>query len=129
LIKDMFELSVLIVEDDDVLQQLLRLQLEDYPDISILAIAATAEDGLRICEERRPDAAIVDLRLPGMSGEELMALLHARYPGIRLVGYSSSPLASSAQALRRIGVRIVDKGNVSDLVAVLRGRDAIGDAA
>ena len=125
----MYELSVLIVEDDDVLQQLLRLQLEDFPDISIAAITATAEEGLRVCEERRPDAAIVDLRLPGMSGEELMAILHSRYPGIRLVGYSSSPLASSAQALRRIGVRIVDKGNVADLVGVLRGSDAIGDAA
>jgi hypothetical protein len=58
-----------------------------------------------------------------------MAILHSRYPEMRLVGYSSSPLASSAQALRRIGVRLVDKGNVADLVAVLRGSAAIGDAA
>jgi DNA-binding NarL/FixJ family response regulator len=117
-------LRLLIVEDDEALRLLLGLQLEDFDDVDVVGSASDAREALALCEQEGPNAAMVDLRLPDTPGEVLIADLRERYPDMRLVAYSSSPLISISHRLADWGVPIIDKGEVEEAVRSLRGARA-----
>ena len=63
--------TILIVDDEANLRLLYRKELEDE-GFEVIE-AATAEEGLREFEKRRPDLVVLDIRMPGMNGLEAMA--------------------------------------------------------
>ena len=66
---------VLVVEDKETNRKLVRdvLQFRGYE----VAEAETAEEGLRMVQERRPDLILMDIHLPGMDGIEALKRLRA----------------------------------------------------
>jgi putative nucleotidyltransferase with HDIG domain len=62
-------LRLLLVDDDDALRALLRTTFE-VVDIDVEE-AASAVSALEAIRDRRPDAIVLDVRMPGMSGLEL----------------------------------------------------------
>jgi two-component system, NarL family, invasion response regulator UvrY len=117
-------MRILIAEDDDTLRLLLQLQLEDVDDIEVVASAATAEDALRLSDEHRPEAAVVDVRMPGVEGAELLTALRARRPEMGVVAYSSSAGAVVGRQLADLGIPLVLKGELPRLVDALRASAA-----
>ena len=84
--------TVMVVEDDDAIRMVLRTNLEDE-GYRVLE-ATTAEQGLVIVQDEQPDVVLVDLRLPGIHGLDLVLvdltkvlrhLLHQLFLGLRLV--------------------------------------------
>jgi two-component system phosphate regulon response regulator PhoB len=61
--------SVLVVEDESDVADLLRYNLSRAG--FEVHLAETGTDGLRLLGEKRPDAVVLDLMLPGMSGHEV----------------------------------------------------------
>jgi DNA-binding NarL/FixJ family response regulator len=113
-------MRILIAEDDDTLRLLLQLQLEDVSDIEVVASAATPQDALRLSDEHAPEAAVVDVRMPGVEGAELLAALRERRPDMGLVAYSSSAGAVVGRQLADLGIPLVLKGELPRLVEALR---------
>jgi len=70
----MNDINVLVIDDDDELRFNLRLFLEDEGCNCV--VAQSAEIALNIVESRSFDIAIVDLRLPGINGEEFVIQTH-----------------------------------------------------
>ena len=66
---------ILIVEDNEKNMKLVRdvLQVKGYAT----AEAVTAEDGIRLAAERRPDLILMDIQLPGINGIEALRVLRA----------------------------------------------------
>ena len=66
---------ILVVEDNEQNQKLARdvLQVKGYR----VLIAESAEAGLPMALERRPDLVLMDIHLPGMNGIEALAKLRA----------------------------------------------------
>ena len=66
---------ILIVEDNDKNLKLVRdvLQVKGYATIE----AGTAEDGIVLARERRPDLILMDIQLPGMNGIAAIGVLRA----------------------------------------------------
>ncbi|HEU4886460.1 MAG TPA: sigma-54 dependent transcriptional regulator [Thermoanaerobaculia bacterium] len=100
---------ILIVEDDDKIAAnvTLRLREEGYGVVAF----RTAEDALahlRDASRVQPDMALVDVRLPGMSGIELVRILgDAMPPAIVISGEAS--MAETVEAIR-LGVHdFIDK--------------------
>ena len=95
---------ILVVEDDDKISAnvTLRLREEGYGVVAF----RTAEDALahlRDASRVQPDMALVDVRLPGMSGIELVRILgDAMPPSIVISGEAS--MAETVEAIR-LGVR------------------------
>ncbi|KIP51876.1 response regulator [Leucobacter komagatae] len=73
----------LTVEDNGEQTQLLRtlLDREGYDVFS----AATAEAAIAAFPTISPSLAIIDLRLPGVTGEECSRLVRATFPDCRIV--------------------------------------------
>lgn len=68
--------TILIIDDDDDLRELLREQLELHGEF--LAVqAASAGEGVRLAREKRPDLILLDLDLPDQNGRDVCALLRA----------------------------------------------------
>jgi len=61
--------KLLVVDDDDALRRLMRLELSDTYEI---IDSGEPEHGLAIALESRPDAILLDLRMPKYSGYELL---------------------------------------------------------
>jgi CheY-like chemotaxis protein len=61
--------KVLIVDDDEALRRLMRLELSD--DYEVID-TGEPEQGLALALENRPDAILLDLRMPKYSGYDLL---------------------------------------------------------
>ena len=48
-------------------------------------VALTGPSGLALVEQHRPQAVLVDLKLPGMDGDELLRMIHSRYPAMPVI--------------------------------------------
>jgi two-component system OmpR family response regulator len=64
---------ILVVDDDDTLLQCVSALLEEAGFV-VLA-ARTGEEGLALARRSSPRAAVVDVRLPGLSGYEVCRVL------------------------------------------------------
>jgi DNA-binding NarL/FixJ family response regulator len=66
----MESISVLIAEDHTLVREGTREILEREPDLSVVAEAERGDLALTLIRRMTPDVALVDLRLPGLSGIE-----------------------------------------------------------
>ena len=73
---------ILVVEDDEKSRRLLSDVLA-YHGYEVLA-AESGEQGLAEAIARAPDAALLDIQLPGISGFEVLAALRAGSAGERM---------------------------------------------
>src|ERR1041385_4877652 len=72
---------ILVVEDEDKLRRVIELQLTSAGfDVDK---AASSEDGLKVVD--RADLVLTDLKLPGMSGLEFLAVIRRQNPYVPVV--------------------------------------------
>jgi two-component system cell cycle response regulator DivK len=66
---------ILVVEDNEKNLKLVRdvLQVKGYRTLE----AGTAEDGIRLAHENKPDLVLMDIELPGINGIDALRLLRA----------------------------------------------------
>ena len=74
-------IRVMLVDDDDRIQQALRLAIETHPELNLVGQAYTLKDAMAVVEELQPEVVLVDLGLPDGSGLELIAHIHQHMPG------------------------------------------------
>jgi DNA-binding NarL/FixJ family response regulator len=77
--------SVVIVDDHEIVRAGLTTLLAREPDIRVIGTAATGQEGLRLIEELKPTIAVVDYSLPRMSGVELCEKIGQRFPKIPVI--------------------------------------------
>jgi DNA-binding NarL/FixJ family response regulator len=64
-------ISVVLIEDHDVVRIGIRTALQQQEGIEVVGEAASGFQGLKMLETMQPDVALVDVGLPGMDGIEL----------------------------------------------------------
>ncbi|MET7613167.1 response regulator [Streptomyces seoulensis] len=128
----MNKIRLLLAEDQGMMRGALALLLGMEEDIEVVAQVAAGDAIVAAAVEHRPDVALLDIELPGMSGLDAAALLRERVPGCRVLilttfgrpGYlrrameagaagflvKDGPVEELAQAVRRVlaGETVVD---------------------
>lgn len=74
-------IRVMLVDDDERIQQALRLAIETHPELNLVGQAYTLKEAIAVVEELQPEVVLVDLGLPDGSGLELIAHIHQHMPG------------------------------------------------
>jgi CheY-like chemotaxis protein len=77
------EKQILIIDDDVSIRHMLGRVLvgEGYAVVA----AANGEAGLKIAENGEIDLVLLDLKMPGMSGQETLKVLKAGHPGLPVI--------------------------------------------
>lgn len=94
------ELKVLVVDDQPLILDVISriLSREPYDVLS----AASAEEALKIMENKTIDVVISDERMPGMQGSEFLAIVRKRYPdAVRIILTGHASVASAIPAINK----------------------------
>lgn len=82
-------LRVLLVDDHEVVRAGLKTLIESQEDMTVVGEAGTAEDGIRRVGYDEPDVAVLDVRLPDMSGVEACREIRSRFPDVSVLMLTS----------------------------------------
>jgi CheY-like chemotaxis protein len=94
-------LGRLLVIDDD--PEIVEMVVEYFAGAGYEVIAAHhGGDGLMLAEQERPDIVLCDIRMPGLSGVEVLQQIKLRWPDLPVVVVSG---ISDAAVARRCLVR------------------------
>lgn len=83
------QLRLLVVDDHEVVRAGLTAALAADSGVQVVEAAATGQEAMGLVCSISPDVAVVDLRLPDMSGDELCRRLRDLRPGLTVVVLSS----------------------------------------
>ncbi len=72
------KIRILIVDDHFVVREGLKGILAGRPEFEVVGEAADGEQGVALASERRPDVALLDLRMPGLDGVGVIRELKRR---------------------------------------------------
>jgi DNA-binding NarL/FixJ family response regulator len=96
-------IKVLIADDHPVVRQGLRVLLEVQEDMDVVGEAPDGPDVARLAAELAPDVILLDLKMPGMKGTEVIADLLARRIPARTLVLTSVTDPAAAQAAIQAG--------------------------
>ena len=87
-------LSLLVVDDHEVVRRGLHAFLDGEPDLEVIADADGGEEALEVfsrldAEGRRPDVVLMDLQMTPMDGIETTRRVRDLYPGVEVVALTS----------------------------------------
>ncbi|HEX8111372.1 MAG TPA: response regulator, partial [Kofleriaceae bacterium] len=110
-----------VVDDSAIWGTQLREWLEADGDVEVVGVAADGESAIDLITRLRPDVATIDLRLPGMSGLEVVTLLMARAP-LPLLVLTGDPTGDDPElafeAIRRGALDLLLKPSMDDEEAI-----------
>jgi CheY-like chemotaxis protein len=108
-------LRVLVVDNDPDALDLVVTDLE-LEGVEVVATATSGDDAIDACRDHRPDAVVLDVRMPpGIDGVEVAKRLRAGAPGTHVVLYTNHFTAHVLGNARALGVPVVRKGNLRAL--------------
>ena len=101
-------MKILLIEDDeDVAEVLAEAFAAGGHEI---AIALTGEDGLARLAREHPDAIVLDVRLPGLNGVDVLRQIRSLDPGLPVIIMTGLATPGELTEIRRLGVtEIVEK--------------------
>src|SRR6266404_3245164 len=124
--------KILIIEDDQIVANIYRnkFSIEGYT----VEIAHDGHAGLETIRSFRPDAVILDLMLPKITGVELMKKVRAEpdFQKLPIIVFSNTYLPNMVQEAWKAGAtKCLSKANCSpkQLIDLVRGTLSTGDAA
>jgi DNA-binding NarL/FixJ family response regulator len=127
-------IRILIADDHSVVRTGLKALLERQGHFRVVAEAATGEESVEAAKMHRPDVAVMDIRMPGISGIEACRRIVAEVPGCRIImltSYAEDELVmaaiqagASGYVLKRIG----DNELVQAVERVSRGEGMLDPA-
>lgn len=92
--------SILIVDDEELFRE--RLAMAFSRRGFAVSVAANYDEAMAMVRAQKPDMAVVDLKMPGKSGLELIADAKQECPALQIVvltGYGSIATATEAVKL------------------------------
>lgn len=78
-------ISVLLVDDHELVRTGIRRLLEDFDDIEIMAEAENGEEAISLVRQNKPDVILMDVNMPGIGGLEATRKLLQIYNDVKII--------------------------------------------
>jgi DNA-binding NarL/FixJ family response regulator len=86
-------IRVLVADDDDLLRSLLRHWMQREADVEVIDVAADGREALEKALALRPDVLLMDVKMPGMSGLEVLEQLPPDGPRVLILSVEADDTA------------------------------------
>ena len=114
-------LKIFIIEDHPIMRYTLNGFINDKPGLEVCGMAETGVEALERLAEVKADFVLVDVRLSGTSGLDLVAQLRARDPELRCLVLSGYSEVSYIQHAFRVGARgYILKGKPQEILEAIQ---------
>jgi DNA-binding NarL/FixJ family response regulator len=115
-------IRILSVEDHPVFRQGLASVIESEPDMALVAQAANGVEAIAEFRRHRPDVTLMDLRLPGTNGTDVLIAIRGEFTDARIIMLSSSDTDGEIQRALRSGASgyVLKSMPQDQLLAVIR---------
>jgi two-component system response regulator NreC len=116
------KIRVLLADDHAILRAGVRMLLEAQPDMTVVAEAGDGEEAVRRASGVRPDVAVVDLSMPGLSGVETLERLRREVPATRLLVLTMHDDPGYARLTQAAGAsgHVIKDAESAELLAAIR---------
>lgn len=84
------KIGVLSVDDHPLVREGLAALINDQPDMRIVGQGSTGHEAIKLFHDLQPDVALMDVRLPDMSGIDAMVTILSDFPNARVIVVTSS---------------------------------------
>ena len=109
---------ILVIDDEAAIRDSLKMTLE-YEGYEFVG-AATGQEGLSLAERETPDLVLLDVKMPGMDGLEVLDRLRAMNDALPVVVISGHGTISTAvEATKKGAFDFVEKPFASERVLVI----------
>ncbi|MCB8815414.1 response regulator transcription factor [Desulfosporosinus shakirovi] len=78
-------MNVLIVDDDALIREGLKILLEIEEDFLVVGTASNGQEALEMCRKEKPDLVLMDIRMPVMDGVLGTKLIKSHFQDIKVV--------------------------------------------
>lgn len=121
--------QVLVVDDSFIMRTIIKDIVNSDPDLAVVGFAENGKVGLERVRELKPDAILLDLEMPEMSGIDMLkrlALLgKAKVIVVSSVGQAGAPQAMEARRLGAVDVIAKPSGAMSLDLQAKRGHEIV----
>ncbi|MGC4081318.1 MAG: sigma-54 dependent transcriptional regulator [Vicinamibacterales bacterium] len=108
---------ILVIDDEAAIRDSLRMTLE-YEGYEVL-LAATGQEGVTLAERDAPDLVLLDVKMPGMDGLEVLERLRAMNDALPVIVVSGHGTISTAvEATKKGAFDFIEKPFASERVLV-----------
>jgi DNA-binding NarL/FixJ family response regulator len=83
------KIGILVAEDHLIARLGISTIVNTQPDMCVLAEAVNGQQACLLYRTHHPDVALIDMRMPVMSGFEALATIREEFPGARIVALST----------------------------------------
>lgn len=111
-------IRILVVDDHPIVRQGITSLLSNYPEFEIVAEADNGTDAVALAEEEQLDVVLLDIRMPGESGLEVLRRIRPLQPEARVLMLTSFDDDEYVVGALRAGAQGYVMKNVSDEMLV-----------
>jgi DNA-binding NarL/FixJ family response regulator len=115
-------IRILCVEDHPVFREGLRAMIGSEPDMVFAGHAPNAVEAIAQFRRHRPDITLMDLRLPGANGTDILISIRGEFPQARIIMLTTSDGDADIQRAMRAGASayILKSMPLDELLGVIR---------
>lgn len=97
----MEQINVLLVDDEDEFVKSLseRMQMRDLET----DVASNGEQALKLVDKEVPDVMVLDLKMPGIDGLEVLRRVRKTYPDVQVIMLTGHGSEKDEKEARRLG--------------------------
>jgi len=113
---------VLIVDDHALVRMGICRLLNDLPDMSVVGDADSGDAALTLVKTQKPDVVLLDMKMPGMDGWEVIRRLKKTNPNVKIIAVTAltnNTLPTRILQLGAVGYLTKESG-AEEMVSAIR---------